>query len=1041
MSLAGFSIQRPVFTSMMMLIVLVIGAFALLRLPIDLMPEISYPTLTISTSYGNASPEEMEELVTRVVEEAVAVVPGVEELTSISAEGVSNVRVSFQWGTNLDSAAADLRERIDQILPNLPDEADRPQLRRFDPSSFPILIIGVASHLDAIELRTLIDEHIRHRLERVAGVAAVDRWGGLRREIHVNLDPDRLRALQLPVDHVLTAIREANVNVPAGAIEQGYYDVTIRTPGEFISLDELRNTVVAVRSGAIVRLGEIATIDDTHQRITRIIRINGEPGVRLAVRKQSGTNTVEVARRVKAEVELLNRDYPQVRLVPSVDQSAYIERSIANVGRTVLYGGALAVLVLLFFLRNIRSTFIIAAAIPISIIATFALIFFGGFTLNLMTLGGLALGVGMMVDNAIVVLENIYRVREQERLKGAEAAVAGTNQVTAAVIASTVTTLVIFMPLVFVEGISGVLFMPLASVVAFSLVCSLFVALTLVPLMAARLLRSPRLSIERRGGPVRSAMRRFESIFSVAETTYRELLQTALRHRTIMLAVVVVLGGATAMLAPSIGTELLPQADESEVRINLEMDVGTRVKVIDERMQRIEHIVQQRVPEVQSTVMSVGTSSYRPEAGATGELTLSLVPVAQRTRSSAEIARDLRNALQDIPGGIIRTREGQGLFLLRMGSGGGESLAIEVRGFDLEILDGLAAMVGEAIQDIPGITDVRVSREVGVPQELIRIDRDRAADLGVSVVRIARTLETTIAGTRVGEYREGGHEVRMLVKVRDSERLTLDEILDFLVPTNQGNMAALLNMVDTEPRRGPILIERKNQQRINTISANISGRDLGSIVADIRDRLREIPVPANHEIVLAGDYEEQQEAFGQLMLSLLLSLLLVYMVLASLYESLRDPLIVMFSVPFAAVGVVLILHLTGTTLNMQSFIGCIMLGGIVVNNAILIVDQATRLRRDEGLTPHHAAQEAAIRRFRPILMTSLTTMLGLLPLALGIGEGAEAQAPLARAVIGGLLSAMFISLIIIPVLYTLFHGPRNEIFTYEENASTPAEQR
>ncbi len=1006
---------------MMMLMVIVIGGFALLRLPIDLMPEISYPTLTISTSYDNASPEEIEEVITRPVEEAVAVVPGVEELTSISAEGVSNVRVSFQWGTNLDAAAADLREYIDRIIPDLPVDAERPQLRRFDPSSFPILIVGVASHLDPIELRTLIDEQIRHRLERIPGVAAVNRWGGLRREIHINLDADRLHALQLPVDDVLRAVREANVNIPAGSIEQGHYDVTIRTPGQFTSLDEIRNTVVMMRDGAAVRLGEIASIDDTHQRITRIVNINGEPGVRLAIRKQSGTNTVDVARRAKAEIERLQIEYPQLSMMLSVDQSAYIERSISNVGRSVLYGGALAVLVLLFFLRNVRSTFIIAAAIPISIIATFALIFAGGFTLNLMTLGGLALGVGMMVDNAIVVLENIYRVREQEGLEGNEAAIEGTNQVTAAVIASTITTLVIFLPLIFLEGLGGVLFLPLAMVVAFSLICSLFVALTLVPMLSARLLRKGG-AVEWRRGTLRLMMGSFATLLGAADRIYHGLLEVSLSRRTLAVGVTILLALATLTLLPMIGTELLPQVDESEVRVNLEMDVGTRVQVINERMQRIQEIVEEHVPEAESIVMSVGTSSYRPEAGATGEMTISLVPVAQRNRSSEEIARELRQALRDIPGGVVRTREGQGLFLLRIGSGGGESLALEVRGFDLDVLDGLAALVGEAIEDVPGITDVRLSREVGVPQELIRIDRDRAADLGVSVATIARTLETTIAGTRVSDYREAGQEVRMLVKIRDSEHLSIEEILDFLVPSDHGELAALVNMVDTEQHRGPILIERKNQQRINTISANISGRDLGSVVADVRERLAELPIPANHEIALAGDYEEQQEAFVQLLLSLILSLLLVYMVLASLYESLRDPLIVMCSVPFASIGVVLMLFLTGTTLNMQSFIGCIMLGGIVVNNAILIVDQATRLRRDHHMPVFDAAREASRRRFRPILMTSLTTMLGLLPLALGFGEGADAQAPLARAVIGGMLSAMFISLIIIPVLYTLLHA-------------------
>ena len=1024
MNPSGFSVKRPVFTTMVMLIVVILGAFSLLRLPIDLMPEVEYPTLTVSTNYENASPEEMEELITRRVEEAVAAVPGVDEMTSNSAEGISNVRVSFVWGTNLDAAASDVRERIDRILPRLPDDADRPQLRRFDPSSFPILLFGVSSRLDPIELRTLIDDQLKHRLERVPGVAVVDVWGGLEREIQVNLDFDRIRALQLPLDQVLDAIREANVNVPAGSIERGLFDVTLRTPGEFTDLDEVRETVVAVRDGATIRLGQIATIDDTHERISQIIRINGEPGVRLAVRKQSGTNTVEVAEQVKREAERINRDFPQLNLMPIIDQSEYIERSIANLGRTILYGGALAILVLLFFLRNVRSTFIIAVAIPISIVATFALVYAGGFTLNLMTLGGLALGVGMMVDNAIVVLESIYRSRERDGLDGPRAAVEGTGQVSSAVIASTITTLVIFLPLVFVEGITGMMFKPLAYVVGFALICSLGVALTMVPMIASRMLRPIGSSGFAQTKLVHGVIEGAGWLFDELEHAYRDVLALVLRFRLLTLGFALAAFAASLLLVPKLGAEFLPPTDEAEVRVNAEMEVGTRLDVIDRQMRKIEAIVDREVPEVAGSVLRIGASSYRPGSGATGELRLSLVPANERERSSGDIADDLRDKLEGIAGATIRTREGQGLFLLRMGTGGGEALELEVRGYDLDTLDQLASAVSDAIEDVEGVTDVRLSREAGVPQELFRIDRDRAADLGVSVSRLARTLETAIAGSRAGEFRDAGREVTMRVRLRDSEHLELDEILDLLITNNQGEQVVLRNMVSLEAERGPIQIERKNQQRIATVSVNISGRDLGSVAADVRERLRDVPVPANYEVLIGGDYEDQQEAFRELLLSLVLALLLVYMVMACLYESLRDPLIVMFSVPLATIGVVVMLFITETTFNVQSFIGCIMLGGIVVNNAILIVDQATRLRRDRDLATREAVMEAASRRFRPILMTSLTTILALLPLSLGWGEGAEAQAPLARAVIGGLISATAITLLVIPAVYSLFHGAR-----------------
>ncbi len=1018
MRLTNLSVGRPVFVTMVVLIVLLIGIISLTRLPIDLMPEIQYPTLTVATSYENASPEEVEELITRRVEEAVAAVPGVEEVTSVSAEGNSNVRITFAWGTNLDVAAADVRERIDRIIPSFPDDADRPQLRRFDPASFPILILGAASQLDPVELRELMEDIFQQRLERIPGVATVDVWGGLTREIQVNLDPGRVVALNLPLDSIRQSIIDANVLVPAGTIERDHRDVTLRTPGYFASLDELAGTVVAMRDGAPVYLDQIGRIDDTHERVSRIVRINGEPGFRLAVRKQSGTNTVDVARRVLAEVERINRDVPQVQLTPITDQSGYIEQAIGNVSRSVLYGGALAVGVLLFFLRNVRSTIVIATAIPISLIAAFSLMYLGGFTLNLMTLGGLALGVGMMVDNAIVVLENISRRRE-EGDHGAHAAIHGAREVTPAIVAGTLTTLAIFLPLVFVEGLAGVMFKQLGFVISFSLACSLIVAITFIPMLCARILRPAN---RQRFGLVKWGFSVSERWFKSIENGYLSLLRGTLKVRWLALLIVASLFAGSVWVIPLIGAEFMPETDEGEVRVSVEMDVGIRLERLDETMRRVEAIVLENVPETENWVTQMGSSGWRPGGGNTGNVRLSLVPEDQRTRSSEQIAEDLRPKLSNIPGATIRTRAGQGLFLLRMGAPDGEQLQIEVRGFELQTLDALARRVAEAVEPVRGVTDVRLSREDGAPQELVRIDRDRAADLGLSVSRVARSLETAIAGSRAGEFREGGKEYRIRVRMEDSERLEPEEILNFTVTNDAGDAIALRNVVSFVPAEGPVQIDRKNQQRITTISANISDRDLLSVVDDIRERLSEIAVPRNAEILITGDYEEQQEAFNELFLSLLLAIMLVYMVMACLYESLRDPLIVMFSVPMALIGVVAMLLLTETPFSVPAFIGSIMLGGIVVNNAILIVDQATRLRRDDGMTPHDAVLEAGRRRMRPILMTSLTTMLGLVPLAIGVGEGAEAQAPLARAVIGGLLSATAITLFIIPVLYTIFYA-------------------
>ncbi|MFA9480237.1 efflux RND transporter permease subunit [Phycisphaerales bacterium AB-hyl4] len=1041
MRITNLSVGRPIFTIMVVLIVLILGVVSLTRLPIDLMPELTYPTLTVATNYENAAPEEMEELVTRPIEEAVAAVPGVEELTSISAEGQSQVRVTFTWGTNLDEASNDIRDRLDRIINRLPDDADRPQLRKFDAAQFPILLLGASSRLDPIELRQLIDNQLKQRIERIPGVAALDVWGGLEREIQVNLDPDKIRALDLPLDVVVQGIRDANINVPAGTIERGRFDVTLRTPGEFTSLDELRGTTILEREGQPIYLGQVANVLDTHQRQTRFIRINGEPGVRLAVRKQSGTNTVQVANEVLRELNRVNNDFPQVNLVPVINTATYIERAITNVGRTILIGGTLALFVLLFFLRNIRSTLVIGTAIPISIIATFTLLYFNGFTLNLMTLGGLALGVGMMVDSSIVVLENIYRLRE-EGLDAKQAAVQGTEQVTPAIVASTITTLVIFLPLVFVEGIAGVMFLQFAYVVAFALICSLLVALTLVPMLAARLLKAPprprprnldsaalEMSMPQPAVAMQSGIgnRLFAvsgAMFDRIEASYKELLTNVLRWRLVTLLVVGLVFAGAIWLVPYVGTEFMPETDEGEVRVNVEAETGTRVELVDQIMHRVEAIVAAEVAdEVENMVVNVGASGWRPSARSRGDIQMSLVPDRERTRSSEQVAADLRPLLSDIPGVEIRTRASQGIAsrLMSRGGGDGDSLAIEVRGFELSTLAALADEVQRALEGVPGITDVRLSREAGSPQQLFRIDRTRAADLGLSVNRIARTLETAVAGTRAADYREAGYEYPIRVRLDNVEQMDIDEILNLTVMNRRDEQVALRNVVELAGGEGPTQIERKDQQRLVQVNANIADRDLGSVVRDIRESLRDIPVPRNYEVIIAGDYEDQQEAFSELGLSLILALMLVYMVMACLYESLRDPVVVMFAVPLALIGVVIMLLLTNTTFNVQSFIGIIMLGGIVVNNAILIVDQATRLRRDEHQPTREAVSEAGRRRLRPILMTTCTTALGLTPLALGLGEGADAQAPMARAVVGGLLSASLITLVVIPVLYSYFH--------------------
>jgi len=1021
MKLSRFAVNHPIFTIMAALILIILGAVSLTHLPIDLMPDITYPTLSVSTIYENASPEEVEELITRPIEEAMSAVPGAEEITSISTEGASRVRITFTWGTDLDAASNDIRDRLDRVARRLPDTAEKPGLRKFDLASFPVLILGAHSNLDPLQMRRIIDDQVKYRIERLPGVASLDVHGGLDREIHVNLSADKIKALELPLDQVIGRIKSENVNIPAGSVERGNIEITVRTPGEYTNLDELRNTVIAMREGVPIQLKEVANVEDSWEKITRIVRVNGQPGVRMAVNKQSGTNTVEVAKGVKKEIERINQDIPQIQIIPMLDTSDYIQRSINNAGSSIMYGGALAILVLLLFLRSIGSTAVIATAIPISIIATFALLYFGKFTLNLMTLGGLALGIGMLVDNAIVVLENIYRLRETGG-EAKQSAVTGSEEVTAPIIASTLTTLAVFLPLVFVQGMSGVMFKQLAYVVSFALACSCVVALTLVPMLGARIRRISKTDPENNETLTHKIFRVSGRFFTHMENSYKQLLHQALGHRGLVIGGAVCLLLGSMALIPLVGVEFIPSTDEGEVRIYGDMGVGTRLELADKAFKTIETTVEREVPEAKNTVTFIGGRGWGGRSSNAGSMSVALVPESERSRSSEEIAGALRRKLRDIPGMTIRTRAGQGLFILRMGTSSGERVQVEIRGHDLETADELARRVEEIVDRIEGVTDTRVSRESGSPEELTIVDRQKAADMKLTVSQIANMLQTVLSGTRAGSYREAGKEYTILVKLENAGRLALTDLLDLTLTNAEGKPVVLRNVVRLQPQTGPVRIERKDQERINTVSANIAERSMGSILADIRKGLQSLPVPRDFSVAFGGDYEEQQKAFRELLLSFALALMLVYMVMASLYESLLDPFVVMFSVPLAAVGVILMLLLTNTTFNVQSYIGCILLGGIVVNNAILLVDTINRLHRQEGIPLREAIEEAGRRRLRPILMTAVTTMLALVPLALGLGEGGEVQASMARAVIGGLLSATLINLVFIPIVYSLLKG-------------------
>jgi HAE1 family hydrophobic/amphiphilic exporter-1 len=1018
-SFISLPVRRPILTTVVYLVVMVLGIFSLTRLPIDLMPEITMPTVTVITTYENAGPLEIEELVTRPIEAAMAALQGIEEITSTSTEGRSIVRVTFPWGTNQDAAINDMRDRIDRILGALPEDVDRPLIRKFDVSAMPILNLGVmAQNRDINELQQILEDQVQYRLERIPGVATVDIRGGRTRQMQVALRASSMEAYGISTDMVVAALQRENKNVPAGSIITGNRDITVRTLAEYSTVSDVAGTVVTVNDGVPVRLGDIADVYDGYAEVKALVRINGQPGIRLAVSKQSGSNTVAVAAGVQREVRRINQDFEGLEIITLIDNAKYVQRAMGSVTQALLLGGAIAVFVLMLFLRNISTTVIITTAIPISIVATFVLIYFCGFTLNTMTFGGLALGIGMLLDNAIVVLDNIYHKREHG-VEAFEGAVKGVSEMASAVTASTLTTLVVFIPVIFMRGMSGVMFKSLAYVVAFSLACSLVVALTFVPMLSSKFLSTK--TLNHAGSSLTARVFRASEKFYVAvEHRYRGIIHWALRNRATVVTAVLLLFVTSFMALPLVGVDLMPATDESEVRVNVEMEVGTKLDRLDETVKKIEDIVTREVPEAVYMLSNIAQSGGFQTVGAnTAQIRVALVPIAERTRSSVQVSNDLRGKLTDLPGTTIRVREGQGMFLMRMGTNTDQAIGIEIRGYDLDIGQTLAKQIYDAVEDVPGITERQISRDAGMPEYRVRIDRNKAAELGLSATQIGNTVQTAMGGTAATKVRVQGKEYDVFVRLAEGDRQSVDNISNLSILNSARQPVALQSAAWIETGEGPVRVERRDRERIVTVSVNYVGRDMGSVVEDLRAAIRDIPVPPEFAILIRGDWEEQQKAQNEMIFGMVMAILLVFLVMAGQFESFKSPFIILFSIPVALVGVVGIMLVTRTPFTIQAFIGCIILIGIVTNNAIVLVDLVNRMRREENMELFRALEISGERRLRPIMMTSFTTVLGLLPMAIGLGEGSEAQAPMARVVIGGLLVSTLITLVFIPVVYSL----------------------
>jgi HAE1 family hydrophobic/amphiphilic exporter-1 len=1007
---------------MISMVIILLGAISLTRLPVDLMPDTQMPTITVRVNYSGVGPLEMEELVTRPIEQAVSAVAGLERVDSTSSEGSANVRLNFVWGTDLAEAADEVRTRLDRVRGRLPEDADPPTVFKFDSTAMPIMGIGVEGDFDPVTLREIAQNDLSPRLERVAGVAAVTVNGGLRRQIRVDLSREKITALNLSPDRVVQILRTENQNIPLGEVNDADRTLLLRSPGQFTDIEEIRNIVVMTRDGVPVYMRDIADVRDGTEDRRSFMRINGVNGIRMQVTKQSGTNTIQIAEGVKAEVERINADIQGLRLQVLDDQSRFIERAIHSVQEHAMIGGLLVIAIIYLFLRDFKSTLIICTSIPVSVIGTFALLYFGGYTLNTLTFGGLALGIGMIVDAAIVVLENTYRHLEMGKDR-MTAAIDGSEEVWSAILASTLTHIAVFVPMLFLSGVSSIMFGQLAAVVSFSLAMSLLVAVTIVPVLCSRYLDPPHVTHAKQGmfaGLNRAVDRGLNNL----DEFYARMLHKALAHRPTVFAIGFGLFAVAVVLMGRIGFEFQPQTDEGEVRVDVELAVGSRIERTEAVVIGLEERIRQLVPEAIRLIGQAngggGGGGFGGGSSHRGNIDILLTPRDERNRTNEEIAMSLRRELSGIPGVIVRARPSGGQNnMMRMGGGGDGRLSIEILGHDLDTSKTIAQDLKTMLDSTPGIADTRLQREEGRPELAVRVDRDKAALLGLTVTGVANTIRTNVAGTQAAMFRDAGNEYPIIVRLREADREEVSEVGDVLLSTPSGQVLPAKNVMVVDRGTGPVSIERKNQERVQRVNAETEVT-LSEAVENVRGRLDEIQVPKDFAVGFGNEVEEQNRSFRELQLVLILAIVLVYTVMASQYESLRDPFIIIFSIPLAAIGVVGMLMITNTPFSMQAYIGVIMLAGIVVTNAILLVDYTNTLRHRDKMPLRQAIELAGKHRLRPILMTALCTALGLVPMALGIGEGAELQAPLARVVIGGLMTSTIITLVFVPAMYTLF---------------------
>jgi hydrophobe/amphiphile efflux-1 (HAE1) family protein len=1039
------------------LAIVLLGATSLGRMPIDLFPNLNYPSLQVGTIYKGASAQDIERSVTYPIEKAVSAVANVRYVESRSRQGFSAVTVQFAWGADIDAGLTEVVQRIQAIMSSLPTGIQQPFILKFDLSNIPVCILTVSGGgLDERALYDLAYNTIEPQIERLPGVASANVDGGKIRQITVNLDRDRLYSKGLSVNEVTRAVNDANFLLPSGDVKLGSFDYNVFTNNQFSVVAPMEDIVVRRTGTTPIRLRDVGRVEDSAETQVSIVRVNGERAVYLRVNKQPGANTVEVVDAVKAVRPKLLGVPPGVNVNLSLDQSTYIRQSIANLWHEAAIGSILAFLVILVFLRSFVSTIIIGIAIPLSLMLTLVAMYFLGQTLNIFTLGGLALAVGRLVDDSIVELENINRHLAMPGTPRRKAVLDAAREVAMPIFVSTITTIVVFLPTVFLEGQSRLLFIPLTFTISFSLFASFLVSRTVTPLLCFHWLRSEHdtrsddagRGIGRLKAPLARVFAWSGVILDRMDALYQRQLSWALDHRKSLIGgILVTLASALAIL-PLVGSEFFPQSDESQFLIQVRAPVGTRVEETERIVKRMEDIIRAtaKPEEIRTIVASIGVPGGRSGLFSrntgphTATLQVYLSDPDQRSRKDKQIFDAIRPRIgSQFPGTTYGVQFG-GIVSRVLNSGSDAPIQIEQLGYDLKSARDLGRQVARALQEVPGVSDPFISREENYPQYDIVVDREKAAMAGLSQREIAQAALISLASNvslnpSIFTDPRTGNQYNVVVQLDEPYRSSSEDLARLFVIGDGGRPVSLGSVAEVRQGVGPVMIERKYQQRLIKITAQPSGRDLGAIALDLEDKLRALPLPPGFTFQLAGQIQQQREAFSSLKFTSLLAVVLVYMVMASQFRSLLDPFIIMFSVPLGMIGVIWSLFLTRTTLNVTSFMGIIMMVGIVVSNGVLLVEYMNELRR-HGLGVREAVIRGGRTRLRPILMTSLTTLVGLLPMALGIGTGSEANAPLARAVIGGLAVSTALTLLLIPTLYLMLEErfPRR----MEEEEASPA---